>query len=53
MWKMFNERQIYHHLVESLQGTSVEDDSDLNESANDYHTSKPLRRGDQFSVVGM
>ena len=54
--KMFNEGHIYHHLVESLQGGSVEDDSDHNESANahtlDSHTSKPLRRGDQFFRSG-
>ena len=42
MWKMFNEGQICRHLVASPQGTGVEDDSDINESANadtlDYHT---------------
>ena len=48
---MFNEGHIYHHLVESLQG-HVDDSSDLDDLTLDSHTSKPLRRGEQFYVSG-
>ena len=54
MPKMFNERHIYHHLVESLQGTG--EGSDLDKCDNielDYNTSKPFRISEQFFVVGM
>ena len=54
MPKMFNERHIYHHLVESLQGTG--EGSDLDKCDNielDYNTSKPFRRSEQFFAVGM
>ncbi|KAK2138881.1 hypothetical protein LSH36_2267g00000 [Paralvinella palmiformis] len=43
---MLNEGNIYHNLVESLQGPTV-DESCGNDAAPhlDSHTSKPLRRG--------
>ena len=50
---MFNEGHIYHHLVESLQGTG--EGSDLDECDNielDSNTSKPFRRGEQFFRSG-
>ena len=45
---MFNEGHIYHHLVESLQEGSVEDDSD--ESANAHTLDSEVI---SFSVAGM
>ena len=49
MPRMFNERHIYHHLVESLQGTA--EGSNLDKCDNielDYNKSKPCRRSERF-----
>jgi hypothetical protein len=53
MPKMFYEGHIYHHLVESLQGPTVDESSDDDSAPHlDSHTSKPLRKGKQCFESG-
>ena len=49
----FNKGHLYHYLVDMLQTTNVDDDSDMDtDSTADTFTSKPLARRELYYTSG-